>query len=108
MQNLVITEEEFNKEIKVVMEESVWRTDDKPKAQVNELFNSLIFRAHPYGKPIVGWMNDLENMTYEDAIEWYKMWYSPSNAILVIAGDVEHKKVFAKAKKYFGKFLHMK
>ena len=103
MQNLVITEEEFNKEIKVVMEERRWRTDDKPKAQVNELFNSLIFRAHPYGKPIVGWMNDLENMTYKDAIEWYKMWYSPSNAILVVGGDVDTKKVFAEAEKYFGK-----
>ena len=103
MQNLVITEEEFKKEINVVMEERRWRTDDKPKAQVNELFNSLIFRAHPYGRPIVGWMNDLENMTYEDAIEWYKMWYSPSNAILVVAGDVDTKEVFAKARKYFGK-----
>jgi len=101
MQNLVITEEEFKKEIKVVMEERRWRTDDKPKAQVNELFNSLIFRVHPYGRPIVGWMNDLENMTHEDAIEWYKMWYSPSNAILVIGGDVDAKKVFAEAKKYF-------
>ena len=103
MQNLVITEEEFKKEINVVMEERRWRTDDKPKAQVNELFNSLIFRAHPYGRPIVGWMNDLENMTYEDAIEWYKMWYSPSNAILVVAGDVDTEEVFAKARKYFGK-----
>ena len=103
MQNLVITEEEFNKEIKVVMEERRWRTDDKPKAQVNELFNSLIFRAHPYGRPIVGWMNDLENMTYKDAIEWYRMWYSPSNAILVVGGDVDTKKVFAQAKKYFEK-----
>ena len=102
MQNLVVTEEEFKKEIQVVMEERRWRTDDKPKAQVNELFNSLIFRAHPYGRPIVGWMSDLENMTHEDALEWYKMWYSPSNAILVIGGDVDTKKVFAEAKKYFG------
>ena len=103
MQNLVITEAEFKKEIKVVMEERRWRTDDKPKAQVNELFNSLIFRVHPYGRPIVGWMNDLENMTYDDAIEWYKMWYSPSNAIMVVAGDIDTKKVFSEAIKYFAK-----
>ena len=101
MQNLVITKEEFKKEIQVVMEERRWRTDDKPKAQVNELFNSLIFRAHPYGRPIVGWMSDLENMTYKDALEWYKKWYSPSNAILVIGGDVDTQEVFAEAKKYF-------
>ncbi|MFL2980511.1 MAG: M16 family metallopeptidase [Methylophilaceae bacterium] len=101
MQNLVVTEEEFKKEIQVVMEERRWRTDDKPKAQVNELFNSLIFRAHPYGRPIVGWMSDLENMTHEDALEWYKKWYSPNNAILVIGGDVDTQEVFAEAKKYF-------
>tara|TARA_B100001175_G_scaffold82047_1_gene68698 strand:- start:3771 stop:5120 length:1350 start_codon:yes stop_codon:yes gene_type:complete len=101
MQNLVVTEEEFKKEIQVVMEERRWRTDDKPKAQVNELFNSLIFRAHPYGRPIVGWMSDLENMTHQDALDWYKTWYSPSNAILVIGGDVDSKEIFTEAKKYF-------
>lgn len=102
MQNLIISEVEFNKEIKVVMEERLWRTEDNPKAQVNELFNSMMFRAHPYGRPIVGWMNDLENMTYVDAVEWYKTWYSPNNAILVIAGDINKQEVFSLAEEYFG------
>ena len=102
MQNLVILEEEFNKEIQVVMEERRWRTDDKPNAQVNELMQSLAFVSHPYGRPVVGWMNDLENMTYEDALEWYNDWYSPSNAVLVVAGDVMPEDVFSLAKEYFG------
>lgn len=102
MQNLVILEEEFNKEIQVVMEERRWRTDDKPTSQVNELMQSLAFVSHPYGRPVVGWMNDLENMTYEDALEWYNDWYTPSNAILVVAGDVKADDVFSLAQKYFG------
>ena len=101
MQNLVITEKEFNKEINVVMEERRWRTDDKPTSKVNELMQSLAFVSHPYGRPIVGWMDDLENMNYADAQEWYDDWYAPNNAILVVAGDVIPSDVFKLAKKYF-------
>jgi len=103
MNNLILTEAEFEKEIKVVMEERRWRTDDKPKAQVNEQFNALSFRAHPYGRPIVGHMNDLENMTVADAREWYRNWYAPNNAILVVVGDVKAKQVYKLAKQYFGR-----
>ena len=102
MQNLIITEEEFNKEINVVMEERRWRTDDKPTSKANELMQSLAFVSHPYGRPIVGWMDDLENMHYSDAQEWYNDWYAPNNAILVVAGDVSSTDVFKLAKKYFG------
>ena len=103
MKNLVILEEEFNKEIKVVMEERRWRTDDKPTSQVNELSQSIAFRTHPYGRPVVGWMNDLENMSYIDAKEWYQDWYAPNNAILVVAGDVKAENVFRLAAQTFGK-----
>lgn len=102
MTNLIITDEEFAKEIKVVMEERRWRTDDKPQSKVNEQFQALSFRAHPYGRPIVGHMNDLENMTAADAREWYRNWYTPNNATLVVVGDVKAKKVYQLAKKYFG------
>ena len=81
MANLNLTKEEFEKEIKVVMEERRWRTDDKPQAQVNEHFNSAAFRTHPYGRPVVGWMSDLENMRVEDTREWYNHWYAPNNAV---------------------------
>ncbi|HOY70521.1 MAG TPA: pitrilysin family protein [Methylotenera sp.] len=103
MANLQLTKEEFDKEIKVVMEERRWRTDDKPQAQVNEHFNSAAFRTHPYGRPVVGWMSDLENMTYEDAQEWYHLWYAPNNAVVVVVGDVKADDVYKLAKQHFGK-----
>jgi len=102
MSNLVITDEEFAKEIKVVMEERRWRTEDKPQSKVNEQFQSTSFNAHPYARPIVGWMNDLENMTAADAREWYNTWYAPNNATLVVVGDVKTQDVLKLAKQYFG------
>ena len=102
MANLQLTKEEFDKEIKVVMEERRWRTDDKPQAQVNEEFQAIAYKAHPYQRPVVGWMNDLENMTYLDAKEWYKTWYAPNNATVVVVGDVDAPAVFKLAKEYFG------
>lgn len=102
MNNLVLTEEEFSKEIKVVMEERRWRTEDQAQSQVYEQFNATVYRAHPYGRPIVGWMNDLENMTVADAKEWYDTWYAPNNALLVVVGDVNPQEVYKLAKKHFG------
>lgn len=103
MVNLQLTEEDFAKEIKVVMEERRWRTDDKPQSQVNEAFQGTAYRAHPYARPVIGFMNDLENMTVEDAREWYSNWYAPNNATLVVVGDVKAQEVFKLAKQYFGK-----
>jgi zinc protease len=103
MANLVITDEEFAKEIKVVMEERRWRTEDKPQSKVNEQFQSTAFKAHPYARPVVGWMNDLENMTAADAREWYNTWYAPNNATLVVVGDVKAADVVKLAKQHFGK-----
>ena len=102
MANLNLTDAEFAKEIKVVMEERRWRTEDKPQSKVNEQFNSTIYHVHPYGRPVVGWMNDLENMTAADAREWYNTWYAPNNATLVVVGDVNAPDVLKLAKQYFG------
>ena len=102
MVNLQITDAEFAKEIKVVLEERRWRTDDKPQSMVNEQFQATSFRAHPYGRPVVGHMNDLENMTAADAREWYKNWYAPNNATIVVVGDVKAQDVYKLAKQYFG------
>jgi zinc protease len=102
MANLVITDEEFAKEIKVVMEERRWRTEDKPQSKVNEQFQAIAFRAHPYARPVVGHMNDLENMNAADAREWYKNWYAPNNATIVVVGDVKAQEVLKLAKQYFG------
>jgi zinc protease len=102
MANLNLTQAEFEKEIKVVMEERRWRTDDNPQSKVSEVYQATAFQAHPYGRPIVGFMNDLENMTVEDAREWYHTWYAPNNATIVVVGDVKAKDVQKLAQQYFG------
>ncbi|HET9701813.1 MAG TPA: pitrilysin family protein, partial [Burkholderiales bacterium] len=95
MQNLVLSAEEFAKEINVVMEERRLRTDDQPHALVYEKLRSTAFQVHPYRNPIIGWMTDLESMTVQDTRDWYERWYAPNNAVLVVVGDVDPKEVFA-------------
>ncbi|MDO8932887.1 MAG: pitrilysin family protein [Rhodocyclaceae bacterium] len=103
MANLTLTEKEFAAEIKVVMEERRMRTDDNPQALVYEALNSVAFQSHPYRRPIIGWMDDLENMTWLDARDWYRRWYAPNNAYVVVVGDVDHREVFRLAEKTYGK-----
>jgi zinc protease len=103
MRNLVIRDDEFERELKVVMEERRLRTDDKPQAQVYEQLMASAFTAHPYRRPIIGWMNDLENMRPDDARDWYQQWYAPNNAYVVVVGDVDHKAVFSLVKKHYGR-----
>jgi zinc protease len=102
MANLNMSDAEFAKEIQVVMEERRWRTEDKPQAQVGEQLMSSTFQTHPYGRPVIGWMNDLEHMKAQDARDWYKRWYAPNNATLVVVGDVDPQQVLRLAQKYFG------
>ena len=102
MHNLQLTDAEFSKEIKVVMEERRMRTDDEPHSLMNEKLMAAAYQEHPYQHPVVGWMNDLQAMTAEDARDWYKSWYVPNNATLVVAGDVKASEVFALAQRYYG------
>ncbi len=102
MHNLVLSDAEFIKEIEVVRNERRWRTDDQPHGLVYEQFMAAAFNAHPYRWPVIGWMNDLEQMTTQDARDWYQRWYAPNNAVLVVVGDVTAEQVFALAQKYFG------
>jgi len=103
MSNLLVTEAEFSREIKVVMEERRLRTEDQPRALVAEALNAEAYFAHPYRWPVIGWMNDLANMSYVDARNWYARWYVPDNAFIVVVGDVEADQVFALAQKYYGR-----
>ena len=102
MSNLLVTKPEFSQEIKVVMEERRLRTDDQPRALVAEALNAEAYVAHPYRRPVIGWMNDLANMSYVDARNWYVRWYLPNNAFVVVVGDVKADEVFALAQKYYG------
>ena len=103
MRNLTLPEEEFKKELAVVMEERRLRTEDKANALTSEQFYATAFTNNPYHQPIIGWMNDLENMQVSDLRSWYEKFYAPNNATLVVVGDVNAGEVFELAKKYFAK-----
>lgn len=102
MANLVLSPEEFAKELKVVMEERRLRTDDRPQSIVYERLMATALTAHPYRNPVIGWMNDLENLSVADTRTFYDHWYAPNNATVVVVGDVVPAEVFALAEKYFG------
>lgn len=102
MTNLTLSPDAFAKEMQVVMEERRWRTDDRPRALLAERLWATAFSAHPYRHPVIGWMSDLESMTVEDAREFYRRWYAPNNATLVVVGDVDADEVFRLAAQRFG------
>jgi len=105
MSNLNFDDAEFLKEIQVVMEERRLRTEDNPGSLLNESLMATAFMSSPYRHPVVGWMNDLQNMKASDARDWYLSWYAPNNAIVVISGDVDAKKVLSMVEKYYGAAL---
>ena len=78
------------------------QTPDSPGALTSEKFMAAAFEVNPYHNPVIGWMDDLENLTVEELRDWYHTWYSPNNATLVVAGDVDPVEVLALAKRYFG------
>ncbi|MET0066478.1 MAG: pitrilysin family protein [Candidatus Thiodiazotropha sp.] len=102
MRNLRLLEDEFVKEVAVVMEERRMRTEDKPQALAYELFQSGAYQTSPYRQPIIGWMADLENLQAEDLRVWYRKWYAPNNATLVVVGDVDPQQVIELAERHFG------
>ncbi|MDR2000476.1 MAG: insulinase family protein [Zoogloeaceae bacterium] len=103
MANLRLTQQDFASELKVVMEERRLRTEDNPQSLVWEMLNGTAWLAHPYRRPVIGWMDDLEHMTWQDARDWYQSWYAPNNAYLLVVGDVDHAKVFSDAARTYGK-----
>jgi zinc protease len=103
MANLRLTPEDFASELKVVMEERRLRTEDNPQALLWEMLNGTAWLTHPYRRPVIGWMSDLENMTWQDTRNWYQDWYVPNNAYLLVVGDVDHDKVFREARRTYGK-----
>jgi len=102
MANLSFDDAEFLKEIQVVMEERRLRTEDNPSSLLNEALMATAYMSSPYRHPVVGWMNDLENMKADDAREWYRRWYSPNNATVVVSGDVDSEQVLRSVEKYYG------
>ncbi len=102
MAHLNFKDSDFASEIKVVMEERRLRTDDQPRALLEEQLAATVFQSTPYRRPVVGWMDDLQHLTANDARDWYRRWYAPNNACLVVAGDVRPAEVFRAARRWFG------
>ncbi len=102
MRNLLLLPEEFRKEVEVVKEERRMRTEDKPTSLTYEQFLAGAYEASPYRIPVIGWMADLDALQVDDLQAWYRKWYAPNNATLVVVGDVDPDEVIALAKKHFG------
>jgi len=102
MVNLVLTVEDVKTERDVVLEERRSRTDNSPAAQLREAMSAAQYMAHPYGIPVIGWKHEIEALNHADALAFYKRYYAPNNAILVVAGDVDAEVVIALAEKHFG------
>src|SRR4249920_3248109 len=102
MANLMIRPAEFAREIKVVMEERRMSTEDQPRALLDENLLATAFSAHPYKWPTLGWMQDLQNMNWKDALVWYRRWYAQRNATFVAVADVDPAQVLAWARRYYG------
>ncbi len=102
MRNLALPAGEFEKEVEVVKEERLMRTEDNPEALTFERFNAAAYINSPYHNPVIGWMSDLNSLKVDDLRDWYEKWYQPANATLVVVGDVDPQEVLKLAKKYFG------
>lgn len=102
MNNLLLRQQDFDPEIKVVMEERRQRTDDNPRAQAFERFRWISYPTSHYRQPVIGHMKTLNNIQLSDVKKWYRDWYSPNNAILVIVGDVDVQEALVQVQKYFG------
>ena len=103
MKNLVLSRKEFKLEREVVKEERRLRTEDDPQSLVVEQLYATAFLVHPYRSPIIGWMSNLNNLRRNDVTGFYKRFYAPNHATLVIVGDIQPKKLLAKIRQTFGK-----
>lgn len=102
MANLVLTDEVVLPERDVILEERRSRVDNEPGAQLSEMARAALFMNHPYGISIIGWEHEMRQLTTEDALAFYRRWYAPNNAVVVISGDVTLDEVRPLAEKYYG------
>ncbi|MBI5474767.1 MAG: insulinase family protein [Ignavibacteriae bacterium] len=103
MQNCVFDPKEFDSEIQVILQERRMRTESSPQGVISEELNATAFLSHPNRDPIIGWPSDLKHVTRDEAFTYYKTYYTPNNAFLVLVGDFETAKMLETVKKYYGK-----
>jgi zinc protease len=102
MRNLIIDPEEVLSERAVVMEERRMRYDDDPQNLVYEEVMAAAFKNHPYGRPVIGWMEDLRTITADDLKAYYRTYYAPNNAFIVVGGNIDVERVMEQIRKAFG------
>ena len=102
MTGLVLSDEVVAPERDVVLEERRMRTDSSPSQQLSEAVSATLYPRHPYGAPVIGWGHEIETLDRHDALAYYARFYTPENAILIVAGDVEPDAVEAMARSIYG------
>src|SRR5579871_6993019 len=102
MTGLVLTDENVLPERDVVLEEYNMRTGNSPDARIGEQVAAALYLNHPYGRPVIGWRKEIEKLNREDALAFYHRFYTPNNAVVVVAGDVTGEEVKALAEKTYG------
>ena len=108
MVNLNFSDTDFVNEMKVIREERRMRTDDQPNGVLYEALYANAFIANPVRTPVIGWMDDLEQLKAEQLRTWYRQWYAPNNATIVIVGDVDPQKTLNNIRRQFGKIKSQK
>lgn len=102
MANLRLTEQVVATERDVILEERRQVVDNVPGARLREQMGAAMFVNHPYGRPIIGWEHEIRGLTRDDALDWYRTWYAPNNAVLIVAGDVRADEVRDLAAQHYG------
>lgn len=102
MTGLVLTEELVLPERDVILEERSARIENDPGSILSEQMNAMLYLAHPYGTPIIGWEHEMRGLTYQDALDFYRDWYDPANAVLIVAGDVDAAELRPLAEQFYG------
>ncbi len=103
MTGLVLTDDVVRPELNVVLEEQNMRVGNNPAARLGEQIDAALYLNHAYGRPVIGWRHEIEQLDREDALDFYRRFYTPNNAIVVIAGDVTPEEVRALAQETYGK-----
>ena len=103
MTGLTLTDDAVKPELNVVLEEQNSRVANSPAAKLGEEVQAALYLNHPYGRPVIGWRHEIEKLDRKDAIDFYNRWYTPNNAVLVIAGDVDADEVRKLADETYGK-----
>jgi len=103
MTGLVLTDAVVRPELNVVLEEQNQRVANNPGARLSEQLEAALYLNHPYGKPVIGWRHEIEQLNREDALAFYRRFYTPNNAVLVVAGDVTADEVKKLAEATYGK-----